>query len=469
MTSQKNKSATVTESDLVRSFHATFAGTIITPDDAGYDAARAIWNGTVDSRPAVIAQCHTVEDVVAAVNLVRTAGCPLAVRAGGHSVAGFSMCDDGVVIDLSPMRRVTVDTAARTATVEPGATWADFDSATAAHGLASTGGLISTTGVAGLTLGGGIGWLQRKYGLSCDNLVAADVVTAAGRLVQASDSRHPELLWGLRGGGGNFGVVTKFVFALHPVSTVLGGLMMFPHDQGTKVLRAFRVWAADLPDEGSMLAAIVTAPPEPFVPPGLIGQKVVAILGCWCGDLDAGSAALEPMRRLVPAVDVFGPMPYTALQGMLDAGSQHGLRNYFRGGYVADLDDQVIEVALEHGARMPSPMSQIHFHQMGGAVGRVAADATAFSGRAAGYTYNLVSTWTESSEDAQHIAANRELAAAMAPLSLGGEYVNFLTDAGGERVQTAYGSALYDRLARLKREYDPSNLFRRNQNIRPAR
>ena len=457
------------EGDLARSFRAAFDGTVIAPEDERYDAARAVWNGTVDARPALIAQCHATKDIVAAVNLARAAGCSLSVRAGGHSVAGFSMCDGGVVIDLSLMRGVTVDPDARTASVEPGATWADFDAATAAHGLASTGGLISTTGVAGLTLGGGIGWLQRKYGLSCDNLIAAEVVTAAGEVVQASATEHPELLWGLRGGGGNFGVVAKFVFALHPVSMVIGGLMLFPLDRGKQVLTAFRDWAADLPDEASMLAAIITAPPEPFVPAELLGQKVVAILGCWCGDLDAGMAALEALRQLGPAVDLFGPMPYTALQGMLDGGAQYGLRNYFRGGYIADLDDQVIDVALDHGAGMLSPMSQIHFHQMGGAVGRVATDATAFSGRAAGYTYNLISTWTEPGEDATHIAANSELATAMAPLSAGGAYVNFLTDAGSDRVQAAYGGALYDRLARLKREYDPANLFSRNQNIRPAR
>jgi FAD/FMN-containing dehydrogenase len=457
------------EGDLARSFRAAFGGTVIAPQDEGYDAARAVWNGTVDARPQVIAQCHATKDIVAAVNLARAAGSSLSVRAGGHSVAGFSMCDGGVVIDLSLMRGVTVDAAAGTASVEPGATWADFDAATAAHGLASTGGLISTTGVAGLTLGGGIGWLQRKHGLSCDNLIAAEVVTAAGEVVQASATEHPELLWGLRGGGGNFGVVSKFVFALHPVSMVIGGLMLFPLDRGKQVLTAFRDWAADLPDEASMLAAIIAAAPEPFVPAELLGQKVVAILGCWSGDLDAGMAALEPLRQLGPSADLFGPMPYTALQGMLDGGAQYGLRNYFRGGYIADLDDEVIDVVLDHGARMLSPMSQIHFHQMGGAVGRVAPEATAFSGRAAGYTYNLMSTWMEPAEDAQHIAANREVAAAMAPLSAGGAYVNFLSDAGGDRVKVAYGGALYERLARLKREYDPANLFSRNQNIRPAR
>ena len=458
------------DADLIAGpFGSVFAGSIITPGDAAYDAARAVWNGTVDARPALIAQCHTVDDIVAAVNLVRTAQCTFSVRAGGHSVAGLSMCDGGVVIDLSHMRGVAVDADARTATVEPGATWADFDSATAAHGLASTGGLISSTGVAGLTLGGGIGWLQRKYGLACDNLMTADVVTAEGEVVRASESDHAGLLWGLRGGGGNFGVVATFEFALHPVSTVLGGLMLFPMERAKQALQAFREWASNAPDEATMLAAIMTAPPEPFVPPELTGRKALAIVGCWCGDLDAGQTVIEPLRQLRPAVDLFGPMPYPALQGMLDAGAPRGVRNYFRGGYVTDLGDDLIDVVLDHGARLPSPMSAIHLHQMGGAVGRVAAGATAFSGRAAGYTYNVVSTWTEPGEDAMHIGANRELSAALAPLSDNGSYVNFLSETDGERVRAAYGDELYTRLARLKREYDSANLFNHNQNVKPAR
>jgi hypothetical protein len=460
---------TTIDADLLeRSFGNAFAGDLIQSSDDTYDAARAVWNGTVDARPALIAQCRTTDDVIAAVTLARTIGCPLSVRGGGHSVGGLSICDDGIAIDLSRMRGVTVDAAARTAMVEPGATWADFDAATGADGLASTGGLISSTGVAGLTLGGGIGWLQRKYGLACDNLLSADLVTAKGDVVRASANDHAELLWGLRGGGGNFGVVARFEFALHPVSTVLGGLMLFPVERGATVLRAFRDWAADAPDEATMLIAIMTAPPEPFVPPDLVGQKVVAIVGCWCGDIDKGMSAIEPLRQLGPSADLFGPMPYPALQGMLDAGAPRGLRNYFRGGYINDLTDEVIEVALDHGARMPSPMSALHVHQMGGAVARVGRDATAFSGRQAGYTYNVVSTWMDPGEDATHITANRACSSALAPLSEAGLYVNFLTDADGLGASAAYGDALYARLARLKRTYDPSNLFSRNQNVKPA-
>ena len=455
---------TTTSASLSSAFRAGFSGTTIADGDPDYENARVVWNGTVATRPAVIARCNTVDDVVAAVNLTRETGVTLAVRAGSHSVAGLSSCDGGVVIDLTAMRAVTANPTRRVAVVQPGATWGDYDAATAAHGLASTGGLISTTGVAGLTLGGGIGWLQRKYGLACDNLRAAQVVTADGEVVEADDA----LLWGLRGGGGNFGVVTRFEFDLHPVSMIVGGLVMFPLARGTEVLRTFREWAVDAPDEASLLAGIMTAPPEPFVPPELVGQKVVALVGCWCGDPDGGVAALAPLRELSPAVDLFGPMPYSALQGMLDAGAPYGLRNYFRGGFVADLSDEVIAVALEQGARMPSPMSQIHFHQMGGAVGRAGTDTSSFSGRAAGYTYNLIGTWIEPAEDATHIAAVRAASAAVDPLSMASTYVNFDTDTDPSRVRAAYGDEIYDRLARLKREYDPHNLFARNQNVRPA-
>jgi hypothetical protein len=455
---------TTTHTSLTAAFDTGFGGTTIRPGDADYDRARAVWNGTVDRHPALIARCGSAADVVAAVNLTRTAGVPLAVRGGGHSLPGFSSCDDGVVIDLSGMRGVTVEADRRTAAVQPGATWADFDAATGAHGLASTGGLVSTTGVAGLTLGGGIGWLQRKYGLACDNLRSAQVVTAAGEVVEADD----ELLWGLRGGGGNFGIVTRFDFDLHDVSTVLGGLLLFPFDRGAEVLRAFRDWAVDAPDEASLLAALSFAPPEPFVPPELLGQRVVMLVGCWCGDLASGMAALEPLRALGPAVDLFGPMPYPALQGMLDGGAPPGLRNYFRGGFVPDLGDEVIGVVLEHGARMPAPMSQIHLHQMGGAVGRVGTRTSSFSGRAAGYTYNVIGTWAEPGEDAMRIDAVRSTSAALAPLSLATSYVNFDAETAGGRVRAAYGTETYDRLSHLKAALDPGNLFNRNQNVQPA-
>ena len=459
---------TTTQDEAALAAKRTFKGEALAPGDPEYDEARAIWNGYVDKRPAVILRCRSAVDVAQAVNIARESGLQVAVRGGGHSAPGLCTCEGGVLIDLSQMRTVTVDPDSRVAVAEPGARWGDYDAATHAHGLASTGGLVSTTGVAGLTLGGGIGWLMRKHGLACDNLMAAEAVTAAGEVVRTNGSEEPELLWGLRGGGGNFGVVTRFEFRVHPVDVVIGGLALFRIEQGGEVLSAYARWASDLPDEFTTLAAVLTAPPAPFVPPDLAGRKVVAIVGCWCGDPQTGMEALVPIRALGPAADVFGPMPYPALQGMLDEGAPPGVRNYFRSGYAADLSDGLIDTVLEHGARMPSPMSQIHIHQMGGAVARVGEDDTAFSHRRAAYAYNVVSIWTDPSEDALQIGANADLAAALQPFSTGGVYVNFLGDEGSARVRAAYGQAKYERLARLKKRFDPENLFRLNQNIEPA-
>jgi len=452
----------------LRSFKARFGGVALAAGDDGYDEARALWNGSFDKRPAVIARCRTADDVVSVVGFARESGLPLAIRSGGHSLAGLSSCDDGIMLDLSLMRDVVVDPDARTAHVQAGATWADFDAATQAHGLASTGGLISHTGVAGLTLGGGIGWLMRKFGLAADNLIGAELVTASGETVRANSSEQPELLWGLRGGGGNFGVVTSFEFRLHPVGIVVGGLMGFPLDRGRDALQRYRTWAAEVPDEFTTIAAVITAPPAPFIPPDLIGQKVVGLAGCWCGEPGAGEATLAPLRALGPAFDVFGPMPYPALQGMLDEGAPHGIRSYTRSGYLADLSDGAIEAALEHGANMRSPFSQLHLHHMGGAVARVGEEDTAFGNRRAAYAYNVNTMWMDPLEDAMQEASNREFSSALAPFSTGGVYVNFLGNEGEARIRAAYGDTKFQRLAELKRRFDPSNLFRLNQNIPPA-
>ena len=452
----------------LESFRARFTGITLAPGDDGYDEARALWNGSFDKRPAIIARCRATEDVVSIIGFARESGLPLAVRSGGHSLAGLSSCDDGIMLDLSLMRDVVVDADTRTARVQAGATWADFDTATQAHGLASTGGLISHTGVAGLTLGGGIGWLMRAYGLAADNLTAAELVTADGTVVRASSSEQPELLWGLRGGGGNFGVVTSFEFHLHRVGPVVGGLMGFPLERGREVLQHYSSWAAECFDEFTTIAAVITAPPAPFVPPELVGQKIVGIAGCWCGEPDAGQAALGPLRELRPAFDAFGPMPYTILQGMLDEGAPRGIRSYTRSGYAENLGDGMIDVMIEHGARMPSPFSQFHLHHLGGAVARVGEDDTAFGHRRAAYAYNVNSLWMDPSEDDKHEAANREFATAIAPFSTGGVYVNFLGNEGDARIRAAYGDVKFDRLAKLKRRFDPENLFRLNQNIPPA-
>jgi FAD/FMN-containing dehydrogenase len=459
---------TLGETDRLATFARSFEGETVLPGDDEYDTARAVWNGSFDRRPALIARCRSADDIAAVIRLARDTGLPLAVRGGGHSLAGLSSIDDGIVLDLSRMREVGVDPAGRTARVQPGATWGVFDAATQEHGLASTGGLISTTGVAGLTLGGGIGWLMRQHGLACDNLISADVATASGEVVRTSSASEPELLWGLRGGGGNFGVVTSFEFRLQRVGPVVGGLALFPIERGHDVLRMYREWSADLPDAFTTLAGVVTAPPAPFVPPDIVGTKVVALLGCWCGASDRGLEILEPVRAMTPVADAFGPISYTALQGMLDAGAPPGQRNYVRSGYVADLSGGLIDTVLDHGSRMPSPFSQIHFHQMGGAVARVGEQDTAFGNRRAAFAFNLISTWTDPAEDDLHERANRELMEAVVPFSTGGVYVNFLANEGEARVRAAYGHAAYERLAALKRSYDPGNLFRMNQNIPPA-
>jgi FAD/FMN-containing dehydrogenase len=458
--------AQLDQSAVAAAFKAGFSGDVVTPNDVGYDERRAVWNGAIDRRPALIAVCSSVDHVVEAVSVSRALGVSPAVRGGGHSVAGLS-ASDGVVIDLSDMGDVVVDRDRRVATAQPGATWADYDRATAGVGLASTGGLISTTGVAGLTLGGGIGWLMRKHGLACDNLRAADVVTAEGTVVTTSDGENADLMWALRGGGGNFGVVVRFEFDLHPIDTVLGGLMLFPLDRGRQALESFGAWSETASDDGSLLAAVITAPPEPFVPADLVGQKVVAVVGCWSGDLDEGATALQPLRELEPSVDLFGPMPYPVLQAMLDAGAPKGARNYFRAGYVDRLGDDFVDAFLEHGAQMPSPMSQLHVHQLGGAVGRVDRDATAFSARDAAFAYNVVSTWFDAADDDIHLNANRAAAAALAPTAVGGSYVNFLADQRDEQVRAAYGASTYARLVAAKRRWDPDNFFRHNQNIAP--
>ncbi|HEY7970602.1 MAG TPA: FAD-binding oxidoreductase, partial [Candidatus Limnocylindrales bacterium] len=361
-----------------------------------------------------------------------------------------------------------IDAERRLARVQPGVTWRELDAATAAHGLATTGGLIPSTGVAGLTLGGGIGWLMRRHGLACDNLVGAEVVTAGGDVIRAGDGDDPDLLWGLRGGGGNFGIVTSFELRLHPVATVLGGLAMFPIEAGPAVLRTYRSWADGLPDSFTTLAAIVGAPPGPFVPPELVGRPVVAIAGCFVGEADAGQGYLAPIRAHEPFADVFGPMPYAALQGMLEGGAPGGLRSYTTSGYLADLGDDLIEQLLDHGARLPSPLSQIHLHQMGGAVARVGEGDTAFGHRRAAWTYNLLGTWVDAADDGPMTAWVRDLSATIRPFASGGVYVNFLGSGEDDRVRSAYDEQTWRRLAALKARLDPENVFHRNHNIAPS-
>jgi FAD/FMN-containing dehydrogenase len=447
-----------------------FSGDLVLPGDGGYEPARKVWNGAIDRRPAVIARCRDARDVARAVIFAREHGLPIAVRGGAHNVAGHATVDDGLVIDLSPMRAVTVDPRRHRAVAEPGVTWGEFDAATSAFGLATTGGLVSTTGIAGFTLGGGIGWLMRAHGLTCDNLLSAEMVTAEGTTVTADAGTRRDLFWALRGGGGNFGVVTRFEYRLHSVSTVIGGLTLYPAALAGAALRHFRDVAASVPDELTTLFAFLTAPPAPFVPPGLQGKPAVAIVVCYCGDRATGSGAIAPIRAFgPPAADAIGEMPYTALQSMLDAGAPSGLRNYWKSTFVETLSDAAIDTMVERASRIASPMSQVHLHHMGGAVARVPSEASAFAHRSASFVLNVVAMWGDPGEDADNIGWARSFAAAMEPFSRGCVYVNFLGDEGDERIRAAYGEETYARLVDVKSAYDPDNVFRLNQNISPRR
>jgi FAD/FMN-containing dehydrogenase len=444
----------------LRAFRAEFTGDTLRIGDAEYDAARRVWNGMIDRHPALIARCANPGDVVRALALARAEGLPVAVRGGGHSAAGLAVADGGLVIDLSPMRDVAVDPAARTARAGGGATWGDFDRATQAHSLATTGGAISTTGIAGLTLGGGLGWLMRSYGLACDNLIAADVVTADGRQVTASADENADLFWGLRGGGGNFGVVTSFTYRLHPVGPMLGGMLVHPAARADAVLRHYRDATSAAPDGLTTFAALMTSPD---------GAPIVAVLPSWNGPLAEGEAAVRPLREFGPPLaDQVGPMAYTQLQSMLDEGFPSGLQVYWRSDFLTDLNNEAIAAIVDHFGRITSPLSAIIIEQLGGAVARVGADDTAFTHRDADYNLAIVGRWTDPAEADRHVAWVRGLAAALRPFARG-VYVNYLgVGDDPSRVRAAYRPETFARLAALKAKYDPTNLFRLNQNIPPA-
>lgn len=451
----------------IAEFSASLRGTLTQPGDAGYDNARAVWNGYIDRRPALVVHCRGTADVIAAVQFARGQNLPVAARGGSHNVAGHATCDDGIVIDLSQMRGVRVDPRARTARVEGGARWGDVDHETQAFGLATPGGLISTTGAAGLTLGGGIGWLLRKYGLACDNLLAADLVTADGQLLTVSADEHADLLWGLRGGGGNFGVVTSFEYRLHPVSTVLGGMLLYAGAQAREALRMYRAFCANEPDELTTMAEFFTAPAEDFIPTALHGTRMLAIAVCYCGALESGDEALRPLRAFGPPVaDFIGPMSYTALQTQFDAQYPAGMRHYWRSDYLTDLSDEAIDTILALDAQTPSALAQIDIHHMGGAASQIAPGATAFGHRDAPYLINEIGTWAADGEASATISWVHAFSDALRPASAGA-YVNFLAGDGAAGVRKAYDPATFARLVELKRRYDPTNLFHLNQNIPP--
>jgi FAD/FMN-containing dehydrogenase len=443
-------------------------GEVITPGDEGYEDARRVLNAMIDRRPAAVVRCTQTADVVAAVDFARENQLDLAVRGGGHSVPGFGTVDDGVVVDLTAMQDVAVDPGRRTARAQGGATWGAFNDATHAHGLATTGGVVSTTGVGGLTLGGGIGYLARGVGLSCDNLISAEVVTADGRSLQASNRENEDLFWALRGGGGNFGVVTSFEFRLHPITDIYGGPMFFEVDDAGTVLRAFREFIVDAPEEFGGFPAWQIAPPLPFIPEERHGDTLLAFVACWAGPADDGERILKPLRDVAPVVaEHVGPMPYPSLNSAFDALYPAGhLQHYWKTNFVTELTDEAIEAHLEHGPKVPVVNSTVHIYPINGACNRVEPDATAFAYRDATFAAVIAGMWPDPADNEANVKWVQDYYAAIAPLSEEGGYVNFMADDDQDRVRANY-KGNYDRLVEVKRKYDPDNLFHLNQNITP--
>lgn len=453
----------VSIADATAALARTFSGQLLRPVDPGYDEARRVHNGLVDKRPALIARCRSAIDVVGAVKLAQQLGLETAVRGGGHNVAGRATVDGGFMIDVSPMKGIAVDADRGTARVEAGVTWAELNHATQAHGLAVTGGVVSSTGVAGLTLGGGLGWLMSKHGLALDNLISVEMVTASGDLVRTSSDERPDLFWAVRGGGGNFGVATSFDFQLHRVGpTVTGGLIAHPFGCAAEVLRLFRDTTASLSDEQTIVAGLIHAPDGS-------DAKLAALVTCHCGSLADGEQAMLPLRRLAsPVTDGLGPMQYSELNAMMDGAYPKGALNYWKSSFLSSLSDEAIDTMVECFARCPSVMGQIILEHVHGAATRIPVGDTAFPHRTAGYNFLLISQWSDPAASGSCVAWARETYAAMRPFTAPGRYVNYLDDdEPGDPVAAAYGPN-YKRLQQIKGRYDPNNFFRMNQNIVPV-
>jgi hypothetical protein len=442
-------------------------GQTIAVGDGAYDAARRVYNGMIDRRPRVIVRCADAGDVMACVDFARENALDLSVRGGAHSVPGFGTNNDGVVIDLAQMNGVRVDPSTRTARAEGGCLWGGFNHATYAFGLATTGGIIASTGISGLTLGGGIGYLTRKFGLSCDNLLSADVVTADGRFVVASKKENEDLFWALRGGGGNFGVVTSFEYQLHPVKDILAGLFFFPLDRAKDVLEFYRDFVETAPEELGLFPAYQIAPPLPFIPEKEHGKPFCIIVSCWAGALDKGEAALAPIRKLAPRVaEMVAPMPYPALNAMFDPLLPAGLQHYWKADFATRLTDGAIKAHLEHGPKVPVVNSTMHIYPINGAASRVSADATAFAYRDAKFATVIAGMWPDPADNEKNTKWVKDYYQAVHPHSLPGGYVNFMAGDDQDRIKENY-KGNYDRLVTIKRKYDPGNLFHLNQNIKP--
>ena len=442
-------------------------GDVISEKDDGYDAARAVYNAMIDKRPVVVTRPVNAGDVIAAVNFARESHLPIAIRGGGHSVPGFGTCDGGVVIDMSRMRGVRVDPEKRTARAEGGATWGDFNSATHAFGLATTGGIISTTGVSGLTLGGGIGYLARGFGLSLDNLVSADVVTADGKFLVASDTENEDLFWAIRGGGGNFGVLTSLEFRVHPVKDIYGGPMFYELEHIGDILRFYRDYIKDAPEAMGCFPAFQIAPPLPFIPEKRHGDTFVAMVACWAGPVDQGPKMLKPFHDVAPVVAEFvGPLPYPALNAAFDGLVPPGLQHYWKANFVKELTDEAILAHIAHGPKVPTMNSTMHIYPINGAVHRVASDSTAFGHRDANFATVIAGMWPDPTQNTANIKWVRDYYDATAPESEQGGYINFASDDDQGRAPANFGKN-YNRLVQVKKKYDSQNLFRFNQNIKP--
>jgi FAD/FMN-containing dehydrogenase len=457
-------------SETLAGLRARVRGGVLTAGEEGYDKARTVWNSMVDRSPGLIVSCAAAADVQATVDFARSTGAVLSVRGGGHNIAGSAVCEGGVMIDLTPMKSVQIDAATRTARVEPGVTLAEFDREAQTFGLVTPTGINSTTGIAGLTLGGGFGWTTRKFGLTIDNLLSADVVTADGQLKRASDKENPDLFWALRGGGGNFGVVTSFEFRLHPHGPeVLSGLIVHPLAEAKMLLRDFRRLAEEAPVELTTWAVMRKAPPLPFLPAEWHGKEVLIFATCYSGDMAEGEKATRTLRALgSPIADVVSPHPFVGWQAAFDPLLTPGARNYWKSHDFADLSDGAIDVILSAVQALPSPECEVFIAHVGGAMARVAPDATAWPNRKAHFVMNAHGRWRDKDQDSTCVGWARKLSQSAAPFAMGSVYINFMPEDESDRVEEAYG-ANYLRLAEIKRRYDPGNLFRLNQNVRPAR
>jgi hypothetical protein len=448
----------------------SFGGELLVAESEGYEAARRVFNAMIDRRPELIARCTGVADVKAALAFAKERELPVAVRGGGHAVSGHAVCDAGVVIDTSPMKGVRVDPRSQTAIAQAGLTWGELDRETQAFGLAVTGGRVPGTGVAGLTLGGGSGWIERKFGYTVDNLVSADLVTADGEVITASEDGDPELLWALKGGGGNFGVVTSFEFQLHPVGpTLYGGMLMFPIERAEELTAAYRDFISQAPDEVGGACVILTAPPEEFVPESVQGHKVFAIVGCYVGPVEEGEEAFKPLVELEPAMPMMGPIPYAdGLQRLIEQGNPPGMNHYWKAGFLRDLTDDAITTYVSHASDAPSPLTATIMLPLGGEVARHSEDETVLGDRDAGWNYHILSQWPEPGAASENVEWTRRFDSEMGRHALEGIYVNFVADPPDDLLQTAFGEEKYGRLVAVKDRYDPRNVFRFNQNIPPS-